>query len=294
MSTVPHLRVVDQTTTQELESWVELDSLDEFLSEIGRYPLLAPADEVALAKRVERGDKSARCRMIESNLRLVVVIAKDYRRDGVAFLDLIQDGMVGLIRAVDGFDWRLGNRFSTYARWWIQQSIRTGLSSSTRSVRLPVRLAARARDIERMSAKLTAKLGRQPSELEFCDALQLSAEQVRRARVAAASQIAVSIDSTSQEDGLALVEALADESLADPVDGLDAPAEATVGAAIAELPEQARRVLELRYGLDGGGERTYTEIAKALGVSVRRVREIEARALHLLRGREDVRGLRAV
>ena len=144
MSTASHLRVVDETaTTPALESWVELDSLDAFLSEIGRYPLLTPAQEVSLAKRVESGDRDARRRMIESNLRLVVTIAKDYRRGGVAFLDLIQDGMVGLIRAVDGFDWRLGNRFSTYARWWIQQSIRSGLAGAGRSVRLPARLAAR-------------------------------------------------------------------------------------------------------------------------------------------------------
>jgi RNA polymerase primary sigma factor len=295
MSTVPYLRVVEKPAPpSETESWVELDSLDEFLSQIGRYPLLTPAEEVRLAKRVERGDADARRRMIESNLRLVVVIAKDYRRNGVAFLDVIQDGMLGLIRAVDGFDWRLGNKFSTYARWWIQQSIRSGLAGATSSVRLPVRLASRAREIERVSARLTSKLGREPSESELCETLELSVEQLRRARLAAASQTAVSIDSTAGAEGRPLVEALADDSLPDPTEQLDATPEATVGAAIAELPEQARRVLELHYGLDEGGERSYSEIAQELGVSVWRVREIETRALHLLRGRDDVRGLRAV
>jgi RNA polymerase primary sigma factor len=293
-TTASHLRVVDETATPELESWVELDSLDAFLSEIGRYALLTPSQEVSLAKRIEQGDTEARRRMIESNLRLVVTIAKDHRRDGVAFLDLIQDGMVGLIRAVDGFDWRLGNRFSTYARWWIQQSIRTGLAGSGRSVRLPARLAARTREIERTTAKLAAELGRRPSEAELCAVLELSLEQLRRARVAAATQIAVSLDAPSRDDGPPIVEVLADESLADPTDRLDASVETTVGAAVSELPDQGRRVVELRYGLDGGGERSYTEIAKQLGVSIWRVREVEARALHFLRGRNEVRQLRAV
>ena len=291
-TTASHLRVVDETATPALESWVELDSLDSFLSEIGRYPLLTPSQEVLLAKRIEQGDAEARRRMIESNLRLVVTIAKDYRRDGNAFLDLIQDGMVGLIRAVDGFDWRLGNRFSTYARWWIQQSIRSGLAGAGRSVRLPARLAARTREIERTTSNLTSKLGRRPSEAELCAVLELSPEQLRRARVAAATQVAVSLDAPSQDDGRPIVEVLADESLADPADRLDTSLEATVGTAVSELPDQSRRVLELRYGLDGGGERSYTEIAKLLGVSLWRIREVEARALHLLRGREEVRRLR--
>ena len=293
MSTASHLRVVDETAASPvLESWVALDSLDAFLSEIGRYPLLTPAQEVSLAKRVESGDRDARRRMIESNLRLVVTIAKDYRRGSVAFLDLIQDGMVGLIRAVDGFDWRLGNRFSTYARWWIQQSIRSGLAGSGHGVRLPVRLAARTRELERTTAKLTAKLGRRPSDTELCAALQLSPEQLQRARAAAATQVAVSFDAPSQDDGRPILEVLADESLADPADRLDTSPGDTVGAAVSDLPDQARRVLELRYGLDGGGERSYTEIAKVLSVSVWRIREVETRALHLLRGREEVRRLR--
>jgi RNA polymerase primary sigma factor len=294
MSTAPYLRVVDDTAAPKSESWVEPDSLTAFLSDIGRYPLLTPAEEVSLAKRIEGGDAEARRRMIESNLRLVVTIAKDYRRGGVAFLDLIQDGMVGLIRAADGFDWRLGNRFSTYARWWIQQSIRSGLAGSGRSVRLPVRLAARTREIERTTAKLTAKLGRAPSEVELCATLQLSPEQLQRARVAAASQVAVSLDAPSQDEGRTIVEALVDESLAEPADRLDTSRDVTVGVAVSELPDQARRVLELHYGLDGGGERSYTDIAKRLGVSVWRVREVEARALQLLRGRNDVCELRAV
>ena len=293
MSTASHLRAVDETVASPaLESWAELNSLDAFLSEIGRYPLLTPAQEVSLAKRVESGDRDARRRMIESNLRLVVTIAKDYRRGSVAFLDLIQDGMVGLIRAVDGFDWRLGNRFSTYARWWIQRSIRSGLAGSGHGVRLPVRLAARTRELERTTAKLTTKLGRRPSDTELCAALELSSEQLQRARVAAASQVAVSFDAPSRDDGRPILEVLADESLADPADRLDASPEDTVGAVVSDLPDQARRVLELRYGLDGGGERSYTEIAKVLSVSVWRIREVETRALHLLRGREEVRRLR--
>ena len=292
MSTAPYLRVVDDATPQP-QNWTELDSLDEFLAEIGRYPLLTPAQEVMLAKRIERGDRDARRRLIESNLRLVVTIAKDYRRGGVAFLDLIQDGMVGLIRAADGFDWRLGNRFSTYARWWILQSIRAGVAGSGRSVRLPVRLAARTRAVEQTTAKLTSTLGRRPSEAELCKALELTPAQLRRARVAAESQVVVSIDGTASDDGRPLVEALADDSLPDPAHELDGAPEDAVTAALCDLPEQAQRVLVLHYGLDGCGERSYTEIAKSMGVSVWRVREIEARALHLLRRHDDVRALKA-
>jgi RNA polymerase primary sigma factor len=292
MSTA-HLTAVDGPPAPAQERWAGIDSLDAFLAEIGRYPLLTPAQEVSLAKRIERGDADARRRMIESNLRLVVTIAKDYRRSGVAFLDVIQDGMVGLIRAVDGFDWQLGNRFSTYARWWIQQSIRSGLAGAGRSVRLPVRLAARTRELERTRAKLAVKLGRQPSDSELCTALQLSPDQLHRARAAAASQVAVSLDAPTADEGRSLVEVLADESIADPAAQLDTSPEAAVGTAVSELPDQARRVLELHYGLDGGGERSYTEIATTMGVSVWRVREIEARAIHLLRGSDDVRALRA-
>jgi RNA polymerase primary sigma factor len=288
-----HLTAVDVPHAPDHERWVDLDSLDVFLSEIGRYPLLTPAQEVSLARRVESGDTDARRRMIESNLRLVVVIAKDFRRNGVAFLDVIQDGMVGLIRAVECFDWRLGNRFSTYARWWIQQSIRDGLAGAGPSVRLPVRLAARARAIEQTSAKLTAKLGRKPTEGELSDALQLSREQLRRARAAVATQRTVSIDAPTGDEGRPLAEALADDSSPDPVEALEGTPEDAVGAALVDLPEQARRVIELHYGLDGDGERSYTEIAAILGISVWRVREIEARALHLLRRRDDVRALRA-
>src|SRR5215471_16763761 len=126
------LHLVSDGENREERDWYGVDSLDEFLSAIGRYPLLTPADEVRLAKRVEQGDPAARERMIESNLRLVVLLAKDFRGQGLPFLDLIQEGMIGLIRAVDGFDWRLGNRFSTYARWWIQQSIRQALTDSSR------------------------------------------------------------------------------------------------------------------------------------------------------------------
>ena len=292
MSTAP-LTAVDGPPAPAQERWAGIDSLDAFLAEIGRYPLLTPAQEVSLAKRIERGDADARRRMIESNLRLVVTIAKDYRRSGVAFLDVIQDGMVGLIRAVDGFDWQLGNRFSTYARWWILQSIRAGAAGAGRSVRLPVRLAARTRAVEQTTAKLTSKLGRRPSETELCEALELTPAQLRRARAAAASQVVVSIDGTATDDGRPLVEALADESLPDPAHELDAGPEDTVTAALCDLPEQAQRVLALHYGLDGRGERSYTEIAKTMGVSVWRIREIEARALHLLRGRDDVRALKA-
>jgi RNA polymerase primary sigma factor len=293
-TTRSHLHVVEETVPAEMQSWAGLDSLDAFLSAIGRYPLLTAAEEVTLAKRVERGDADARRRMIESNLRLVVTIAKGYRRGGHQFLDLIQDGMLGLIRAVDDFDWRLGNKFSTYARWWIQQSIHSGLARSSRSVRLPARLAARTREMERVSARLAAKLGRQPSVTELGEALELTNEQLRTAQLAAASQIPVSIDAPAADDGRPLIEAVPDESLTDPLEALGDAHEATVAAAVEDLPEQARRVLEWHYGLDGGAERSYTEIAKALRVSVARVRAIESRGLQLLRGRDDMCALRAV
>jgi RNA polymerase primary sigma factor len=260
-------------------TWIEVDSLNEFLNAIGRCPRVTPAEEIALAKRIERGDAAARERMIEANLRLVVTIAKEFRNQGVPFLDLIQEGVIGLIRAVDKFDWRLGNRFSTYAGWWIQQSIRHAVRTSGGTVRIPIRIATRARMVEHVAAKLAAELGREPSEEELAGAAGLTAAELRTARAASVSLATVSLDDGERAVG----ETVADESSPDPsatfVDG----DESALGAAVSELSERARRVIELRYGLDGGGERSFDVIGQELGVSAQRAREIESRAVSMLR-----------
>jgi RNA polymerase primary sigma factor len=273
-------------------SWMEVDSLNEFLSAIGRCPRVTPAEEIALAKRIERGDRAARERMIEANLRLVVTIAKDFRNQGTPFLDLIQEGVLGLIRAVDKFDWRLGNRFSTYAGWWIQQSIRHAVRTSAGTIRIPVRVATRARMVEHVSIKLAGELGREPSDEELAGAAGLSLAELRTARAAAASLATISLDDSDRHVG----DTIADEASPDPAAAQADDDDGALGAAVAELPERARRVLELRYGLDGDGERSFEAIAAELGVSAQRIREIESRAVALLRrsvSLDDIGGLAA-
>jgi RNA polymerase primary sigma factor len=260
-------------------SWIEVDSLNEFLSAIGRCPRVSPAEEIALAKRIERGDTVARERMIEANLRLVVTIAKDFRNQGVPFLDLIQEGVLGLIRAVDKFDWRLGNRFSTYAGWWIQQSIRHAVRTSAGTIRVPIRIATRARMVEHVESRLVAELERKPTDEELAAAAGLTPAELDTAREAA-----LSLGTVSLEDGeRAIGDTVADDGSPDPAAFSDDEPAGAVAAAVAELPERARRVLELRYGLDGGGERSFEAIAQELGVSAQRVREIEYGAVTQLR-----------
>lgn len=257
------------------------DSLETYLSEIGRYQLLTRAEEVQLAKRVEAGDGSARSRLIESNLRLVVTIAKPYRNRGVDLLDLIQEGTVGLVRAVDRYDWRRGTKFSTYAAWWIRHGIVEALSRA-RAVRVPAVLAERATLVRGAEAELRARLCREPLVAEIAAETSLSPAEVLEAR--AAYQPVSSLDEPVASEGdHSIGDTIADPGTADLAETYDdgSPAEA-LAQRLRSLPERGRQVLELRYGLRDGVPRTADAVAAELGVTRERARQIELHALRKL------------
>jgi RNA polymerase primary sigma factor len=272
------------------------DSLERFLQEIGRYPLLTKVEEIQLAKRVEVGDMAAKRRMIESNLRLVVSIAKRYRGQGLGFLDLIQEGTVGLIRAVEKFDWRRDLKFSTYATWWIRQAVARGLADKSRTVRLPVHVVERVQKINRAERTLTLRLARDPSDEEVAKEARLPLAQVLAVRSAARSSM--SLDEPIGDDGESSVsDLLADENAIDPSDAVaEEQRRQTLADALGALPERQRVVLVRRYGLDGQDPFTLDEIARELGLTRERVRQIEVeslRQLAALRELQDLRGFAA-
>src|SRR5664279_3907236 len=268
------------------------DSLERFLHEIGRYPLLTKVEEIQLAKRVEQGDLEAKRRMIESNLRLVVSIAKKYRGQGLGFLDLIQEGTVGLIRAVEKFDWRRDLKFSTYATWWIRQAVARGLADTSRTIRLPVHVVERLQKVNRAERTLMLRLQREPNEDEIAAESKLPIEQVRIVREAARSSM--SLDEPIGESGeSSMSEVLKDDNAVDPVDAVDAAHRLdTLSGALEALPERRRRVLVLRYGLDGGDARTLDDIARELGLTRERVRQIEVETLGQLATVRELQDLR--
>jgi RNA polymerase primary sigma factor len=268
------------------------DSLQLFLQEVGRYPLLTKLEEIQLAKRVEQGDLIAKRRMIESNLRLVVSIAKNYRGQGLGFLDLIQEGILGLIRAVEKFDWRRDLKFSTYATWWIRQAVARALADKSRTIRLPVHVVERLQKVNRAERTLMLRLQREPSEDEIAAESKLPIEQVRIVREAARSSM--SLDEPIGESGeSSMSEVLNDENAVDPVDAVDAAHRLdTLSGALDALPERRRRVLVLRYGLDGGDARTLDDIARELGLTRERVRQIEVETLGQLAAVRELQDLR--
>ena len=257
------------------------DSLRQYLREIGRYPLLTRAEEVQLAKRVEAGDPAARQRLVESNLRLVVAIAKGYRTSATDLLDLIQEGTLGLMRAVDRYDWKRGTKFSTYAAWWIRAGIMDALSSA-QPLRLPDSMRERIADIARADRMLTARFGRRPSVHDIARELDLTSEQVLEAR--AVAQPVGSLDEPVGSEGdLRHADLLADPNAVDPLASL--VEEATGGeleARLRKLPERSRRVLELRFGMGDEGAQTADAVASELGLARERVRQIELHALRRL------------
>ena len=257
------------------------DSLETYLSEIGRYPLLTRAEEVQLAKRVEAGDGSARQRLIESNLRLVVAIAKPYRGRGVDLIDLIQEGTVGLVRAVDKYDWRRETKFSTYAAWWIRHGIVEALSRA-RAVRVPGPLAARSALIRAAERDLRARFCREPLVAEIAAELRLSKAEVLEAR--AAYQPVSSLDEpVASEADRSLADSIADPGTSDLAESLEDDSHAqALEERLRSLPERGRHVIELRYGLRDGIARTADAVAAELGVTRERARQIELHALRKL------------
>ncbi len=264
------------------------DALQLFLNEAARYPLLTAEQEVELAKRVERGDKEAKDLMVNSNLRLVVSIAKKYQGHDLALLDLIQEGIIGLIRAVEKFDWRLGYKFSTYATWWIRQAVQRGVANKARTIRIPVHISERERRIRRAERELAVKLGRQPSDEEVAQAAKLPMKQYREVRHAA--RAVTSLDRPLGAEG--------DTSLSEVIPGDQATPEEEVTVsleqdalrrAIGELPDRERQVVKWRYGLNGDTDPTsLDEIGRRLGVTRERVRQIETEALQRLAEHREI------
>ncbi len=254
------------------------DSLQLFLADIGRHKLLTAADEVMLAKAIERGDLAAKRRMIESNLRLVVSIAKGYRGLGVPFLDLIQEGTLGLNRAVEKFDWRRGYKFSTYATWWIRQSVQRAVANHARTIRVPVHVVERQQKLGRAARRLEVELGREATKQELADATGLPIQHVDEALGAA--QASVSLNQTvGADDEGELGDLFADREAADPFEEAEESLRRQgVRRALDALPERERRILELRFGFEGEPW-TLEAIGHELDLTRERVRQLEGQAL---------------
>src|SRR5215210_7981794 len=258
------------------------DALQLFLNEAARYPLLTADEEVSLAKRVERGDHDAKERMINSNLRLVVSIAKRYQGHGLSLLDLIQEGIIGLIRAVEKFDWRRGFKFSTYATWWIRQAVQRGVANKSRTIRLPVHIADREQKMARAERLLAPKLGRQPTDEEIAKQAKLPLKQVREVRQAA--RAITSLDKPLGADNEGRFGDLFASDHSEPEEELTVSLEEDVlRRAVTQLPEREREVVKRRYGLNGErNPASLATIGRELGLTRERVRQIEARALERL------------
>jgi RNA polymerase primary sigma factor len=267
------------------------DALQLFLNEAARYPLLTAAEEVELAKRIERGDTAAKERMINSNLRLVVSIAKKYQGHGLSLLDLIQEGIIGLIRAVEKFDWRRGFKFSTYATWWIRQAVQRGVANKSRTIRLPVHIVEREQKIARAERGLTLKLERPPTEEELAKEAKLPLKQVIEVRKAA--RAVASLDRPVGESGeAALGDLVASETAAPEEEVQVSLREETLHRALAELPDRERTILALRYGLNGDRDPMSLErIGQDLGLTRERVRQLEMRALERLAVQRELAAL---
>jgi RNA polymerase primary sigma factor len=257
------------------------DALSLFLREVGRRPLLTPAQEVELAKRIERGDLGAKRQMIESNLRLVVSIAKNYRHQGLPFLDLIQEGTLGLIRAVEKFDWRRGYKFSTYATWWIRQAAARALADKARTIRLPGQIVERLQKMKRAERTLWTQLGREPALEEIAEEANLPLQQAHEVRAAARASASLDQPAGEQEDALFGDFVAGDDPLPEEKADISLRRQA-LSQGLAALPERDRQVLVLRYGLGGLEAKTLDDVGLRLGLSRERIRQIERDSLRLL------------
>jgi RNA polymerase primary sigma factor len=273
---------------------VTTDALQLFLREVNRFDLLTAAQEVDLAKRIERGDRHAKALMINANLRLVISIARRYQGNNLTLLDLIQEGILGLIRATEKFDWRRGYKFSTYATWWIRQAVERGIANGARMIRLPVYLVEREKKIARAQQRLTTALGRRPTEDEIARAVEIPITQVREMQ--GVTRTVTSLDKPLGENEAASLNDVLESTDIHPAEEVELSLrEEMVRTALAELPDEQRMVLELRYGLtDEGNPRTIEQVVAQLGMSRNKVRRLEADALGRLARTREIAALQEV
>jgi RNA polymerase primary sigma factor len=286
---------LDELDDEEpIELEMSTDSLQLFLKDVGKVDLLTAAQEVELAKRIERGDHRAKQEMVEANLRLVVSIAKRYRNQGLPFLDLIQEGTIGLVRAAEKFDYRKGFKFSTYATWWIRQAVARALADKARTIRMPVHVVEKLNKIMRTERKLRAERGREPSSEEIALELDLSIEEVEQIR--RTSQAPVSLEKpVGDEEESEFGHFIEDENVPLPDEAADtALRNEALTRALRMLGERERRVLEMRYGLNGEQPRTLDEVGRTFNVTRERIRQIENQSLKKLRALAESQKLRDV
>ena len=269
-----------------------LDSLRLYLREIGKVPLLTADQEVTLAKRIERGDMTAKSAMIEANLRLVVSIAKGYLGRGLSFLDLIQEGSLGLIRAVEKFDYRKGYKFSTYATWWIRQAVTRAIADKARTIRIPVHMVEKLNKVVHIERQLVQRLGREPRPEEIAEELEITTDEVRE--ILRMAQHPISLEKPIGEDeDSELGDFVEDDQAESPFDSASLTLRRSdIENALASLPERERRVIELRFGLDGMQPCTLEEVGKAFGVTRERIRQIENNTLKKLESLPEAQGLK--
>jgi RNA polymerase primary sigma factor len=269
-----------------------LDSLRLYLREIGKVPLLTADQEVYLAKRIERGDMAAKTHMIEANLRLVVSIAKSYLGRGLSFLDLIQEGSLGLIRAVEKFDYRKGYKFSTYATWWIRQAVTRAIADKARTIRIPVHMVEKLNKVVHIERQLVQRLGREPQPDEIALELEMTTEEVRE--ILRMAQLPVSLEKPiGEEEESELGDFVQDEQAESPFDTASLQLRREdIQKALDSLPERERKVIELRFGLTGSQPCTLEEVGRAFGVTRERIRQIENNTLKRLETLPEAQGLR--
>ena len=287
-------RAVSETKRAEVDLTVEpsMDSLRLYLRSIGRVDLLTAEQEVELAKRIERGDMAAKQHMVEANLRLVVSIAKGYLGRGLTFLDLIQEGSLGLIRAVEKFDYRRGYKFSTYATWWIRQAVTRAIADKARTIRIPVHMVERLNKVKHAERQLVQKLGREPEPKEIAAELEMTVAEVREMQ--RLNQNPVSLDKpVGDEEDSEIGDFIPDETTEEPFERATATLRREdVERALAALPERERQVIQLRYGLTGQEPLTLEEVGRAFGVTRERVRQIETNTLRKLKRLPEAQRLR--
>ena len=288
-----HLHAVGRKQP-ELDLTVEpsLDSLRLYLRAIGKVSLLTAEEEVVLAKRIERGDMGAKEQMVKANLRLVVSIAKGYLGRGLTFLDLIQEGSLGLIRAVEKFDYRRGYKFSTYATWWIRQAVTRAIADKARTIRIPVQMVEKLNNVVHVERQLVQKLGREPTAEEIAGELRCSPREVRD--VLRISQLPISLEKPiGEDDDSALGDFVQDETIASPFESAEVIMQReNVWRALNVLPDRERKVIEMRYGLHGEKPLTLEEVGQAFGVTRERIRQIENNTLKKLQRLPEAQGLR--